>query len=730
LLILVCVLSATFAHASVFGSLRVLIHDPQHRPVPGAHVVLRKTDSAWTQTVTTGSSGAAQLSAVPMGDYEIRVAADGFAPAASTVRILSDRMQEVHLQLELARLEQSVEVSATPLQVDPTSSTPQTTIDHKQIARAPGADRTNSLSFITDYVPGAYVVHDQLHVRGGHQVTWAIDGVPVPNTNIASNVGPQFDPKDVDYLEAQRGSFMADYGDRTYGVFNVAPRSGFERERMAELIASFGSQDQTDNQLSFGDHTNRFAYYASVNFNRTNYGLEDPTFENLHNQSIGGGGFTSLTYNAHNGDQLRFVGSLRGDYFQIPNDPAAQAAGVRDREREQDAFASFTYLHPVNSSLVLTVTPFFHFNRAAFEGGPADVPIATDNRASTYAGGQVSLAYLHGRHNAKAGVYAFGQHDHTLFGVIANDGSGNALQQQIGLNGDLEALFVEDQFRVAPWLTFNGGLRLTRFAGELTETAASPRLGLAVSLPRLNWVFRGSYSRFYQAPPLSTISGPLLQFAAAQGFAFLPLRGERDSQLDIGVAIPLQAWSLDLDYFHTRARNFFDHDVLENANIFFPLTIDRARIRGFEASVRSPRVFHLATFHLVYSHQKVEGAGAVSGGLTDFTPPDVGYFFLDHDQRDTLSTGAESDLPWKAWVAINLSYGSGFLDGDGPRHLPPYHTVDLSLGKSFGKKWSARITATNIGNARYFIDLSNTFGGSHVSDPRMVTLQIRYRFRY
>ena len=49
----------------------------------------------------------------------------------------------------------------------------------------------------------------------------AIDGVPVPNTNIATNVGPQFDPKDIDYMEVQRGSFSADAGDRTYGVFNV-----------------------------------------------------------------------------------------------------------------------------------------------------------------------------------------------------------------------------------------------------------------------------------------------------------------------------------------------------------------------------------------------------------------------------------------------------------------------------------------------------------------------------
>ena len=75
------------------------------------------------------------------------------------------------------------------------------------------------------------MVHDMLHIRGGHQYSWLIDGVPVPNTNIASNVGPQIDPKDIDYVEVQRGSYDAEYGDRTYGIFNVVPRTGFERDR-------------------------------------------------------------------------------------------------------------------------------------------------------------------------------------------------------------------------------------------------------------------------------------------------------------------------------------------------------------------------------------------------------------------------------------------------------------------------------------------------------------------
>ena len=32
-----------------------------------------------------------------------------------------------------------------------------------------------------------------------------------------------------------------------------------------------------------------------------------------------------------------------------------------------------------------------------------------------------------------------------------------------------------------------------------------------------------------------------------------------------------------MDYFLTGARNFFDHDVIGNSNIFFPLTIDHCK---------------------------------------------------------------------------------------------------------------------------------------------------------
>lgn len=740
-IILPALLAALPVFASVFGTVKAIVHDPQHRPVQGAQVEVRSRTSDFKVSAVTNEDGIATVLNVPVGEYDVKVNTPGFAISEQSITVSSGNVQEPHFALSLAKHEETVEVSGAPETVNPDSPTTQTLVSRNDIVQTPGADRTNSMSMITDFVPGAAMVHDQLHVRGGHQVTWAIDGVNVPNTNIATNVGPQFDPKDVDYMEVQRGGLSSESGDRTYGVFNVVTRSGFERSRQGELVTSYGSNNTTDNQLSFGDHSDRSAYYFSVNGNRTDHGLETPTADNLHNQADGGGAFTSLIFNITPTDQLRFVGSARTDFFQVPNDPSQQLAGVRDREREQDVFGSFSWVRTIGSGVVFTLSPSYHFNRAAYEGlGDADDRVVTtDNRASSYIGGQASLSVIKGRHNAKAGVYGFYQHDNTLIALAGNNVDDstdpptltpvNVPATRSIAGAQLTAAWVEDQYKATSWLSLTGGVRLTHFSGLLTENAASPRLGVAVQIPHLQWVLRAAYSRYYQAPPLDTVSSDIFT-AVDPASGFLPLHGERDEQHEFGLTIPVRGWTLDFAQFRTGAHNYFDHDALGNSSLFIPLTIQAARIVGYEATVRSPKLFKRIDLHVAYSHQTVEGSGAVTGGLTDFSPPAEGFFYLDHDQRQTLSTGFTSTLPQKFWLSGNVYAGSGFLNGDGPGHLPAYATVDLALGRSFGENWSAKITATNLADKRYFIDLTNSFGGSHVSDPRMVAVQVRYRFHY
>jgi outer membrane cobalamin receptor len=760
---------ASTALTVVFGTVRGIVHDQQHRPVPNIQATLKAKNSAFTMTTQSDANGEFHFDAVPLGEYQVTVADPAFATQVQDVTVLSGSAPVLHFELHVAAQNQSVTVTAadsSPTQAE--SVTPTTLVDRQDIAATPGASRTNSLAMITNYVPGSYVTHDQLHVRGGHQVSWLIDGVTIPNTNIASNLGPQIDPNDIDTLEAQRGSYTADFGDRTYGVFNVAPRTGFERNNEAELVASFGNFYQTNDQLNFGGHTNRFAYYASLNGNRTDLGLQTPTSKIIHDAANGFGGFTSLIYNATSRDQFRIVAQLRRDYYQVPFDPndSNNEPGItppnylKDADRESDAYATFSWVHTFNPGVVATLSPFYHYNSVNYESALFDSPGGTtQNRSSKYEGGQANITWVKARNNLRAGIYAFAVQADDLFQFTCNavptptipptipppDAPCATLQPTTGSpDGNLVAVYAEDQLKATSWLTINAGLRQTHFdGGKVTtvngpesteENATSPRVGVSVTVPKLNWVFRAFYGQFYQAPPLQTISGPLLEFASKQNLGFVPLHGERDEEHQFGVTIPFHGWTIDADNFLTRAKNFFDHNNFQNSDLFFPITIQGARINGWELTLRSPRIKNRAQIYLTYSNQLALGFGDINGGLTDFSFGD-GFGLLDHDQRNTLHIGGETTLPWHAYASADVYYGSGFTNGDPNAqfpgtHLPQHTTFDLAVGKNFGEKFSVNVQGLNVANRRVLLDNSFTFGGTHFINPREIFVQVRYRFHF
>lgn len=744
-------LFAVPAQAEIFGTVRGIVHDPQHRPVQGAAVVLKARNSDWSQQQTTDGNGEFQFGAVPLGEYTVTVTLANFQPAEQSLVVTSGSSPVLHFPLALAGVTSTTVVSGEPVTAAADSVSTTTLLSRLDVQETPGASRTNSLAIITDYIPGAYITHDQLHIRGGHQTSWLIDGVPVPNTNIASNLGPQIDPKDIEYMEVNRGSYGAEFGDRTYGVFNIVPRTGFERNNEGELVISGGSFYQTNAQLSFGSHTERFAYYASVNGNRSDLGLQTPAPEVVHDAANGYGGFASLIFNVNPSNQLRVVTSLRSDYYQIPYDanpndienaPIAEnnfvaqypSRGLRDGQHEGDAVVDFSWVHTFNSKSLLTVSPFYHYNSANFDSSPNDFPIAsTDHRTSTYAGGQVAFNANFARNELQTGLYGFYQHDNEFFGAIFNDGSNPPFADPEHPSGSVLAYYLDDKFKPIPWLTLSAGMRPTHFSGEFSENAISPRFGAAVNIPRLNWTFRAFYGHYYQAPPLITVSGPVLRFCQANNCGFIDLHGERDEEHQFGVNIPYHGWDLDIDNFRTNVRNFFDHSCI-GSGACFPITISQAVIRGWELTLRSPRIGNRGQIHLAYSNQIAEGALPITGGLTNFSPPTL-LFPLDHDQRNTLNLGGEVTLPRRSFASTNVYYGSGFSNAfpGAPypgNHLPQHTTFDLSVGKDFGERFSASLHALNVANRRVDLDNSQTFGGFHWNNPREIFVELRYRFHY
>ena len=471
--------------------------------------------------------------------------------------------------------------------------------------------------------------------------------------------------------------------------------------------------------------------YASGSGNRSDLGLGTPTADVLHDREFGGAGFGSLIFNPNPANQLRLVASARHDVYQIPNTPEDQAAHVDDVERESDAFVNLSWVRTIGARTLLTVSPFYHGNTATFDGDPRRFPVSTsDARTSRYGGAQATIASTVGAHTFSAGFYGFHQQDREQFGLVFNDASASDLSATERPSGNLAALFLQDNIRAASWLTLSAGVRYTHFAGGVTEDATSPRVGAAIQIPGLDVVVRGFYGRFYQAPPLITASGPLLAFVTDQSLGFMPLRGERDTESQIGLTLPVRGWTVDGDRFHTRATNFFDHNPLGNSNIFFPVTIDGAVIDGWELTLRSPRIWRDLHVHGAYSHQTAQGQGGVSGGLTDFQPAADDTFLLDHDQRHTLSAGFAATFSHGAFGAADLYYGSGFVDDGGPAHLPGHTTVNVSLGASLGRDLSASLSMLNLFDQHVLTDNSLTFGGTHFNSPREVYLTLRYRFHY
>src|ERR1700739_2331807 len=112
-LVLLCMVSLWLSfvlHATIFGKIQGIVHDPQHRPVAGAAVKLQATTSDWSQTAQTNDNGEFSVPAVPVGDYKIPIAQPQFRTLEQSVTVGSNSSPLLHFQLSLATLSETVVV--------------------------------------------------------------------------------------------------------------------------------------------------------------------------------------------------------------------------------------------------------------------------------------------------------------------------------------------------------------------------------------------------------------------------------------------------------------------------------------------------------------------------------------------------------------------------------------------------------------------------------------------
>ena len=179
------------------------------------------------------------------------------------------------------------------------------------------------------------------------------------------------------------------------------------------------------------------------------------------------------------------------------------------------------------------------------------------------------------------------------------------------INGGVEEFFAEDTYKAATWLTLMGGFRQSNFPrwviGECFVSAGGRHRSYPQTQSGLPRVLRP----LLQPPPLTTISGPALQYATGNNTGFVPLQGERDEEHQFGVQIPWRGWLLDADTFETRANNFLDHSNIGESSIFVPVTVQGALIQGLGAypTFTLPMAFRAISSGVFQSNCAADWAG-------------------------------------------------------------------------------------------------------------------------
>jgi len=139
MVIALCTYLPRLAHAdSSTANLSVSVSDFSGAVIPGAHLVLRNSDTNQEQQLESGKAGSAQFSFLKPGHYSLTVSKDTFADVVVD-RILLNVGDDKRLQLALkvGSAAQIVNVDASGLSINTTDAAVSTVVDRKFVENIP-----------------------------------------------------------------------------------------------------------------------------------------------------------------------------------------------------------------------------------------------------------------------------------------------------------------------------------------------------------------------------------------------------------------------------------------------------------------------------------------------------------------------------------------------------------------------------------------------------------------
>ncbi|MGA8104332.1 MAG: carboxypeptidase-like regulatory domain-containing protein, partial [Candidatus Acidiferrales bacterium] len=158
-LLMVCLLAAATAWASISGSISGIVTDPKGSSVPGASVTAVNMATGARSTLKTDGAGFYNFPSLAVGTYNVEIVEKGFKTYQQAGIVLdANAAIRVDVKLELGEVAEKVVVASEAVRVETQSTQMGEVIDAEKMTAVPlnGRDFTNLLSLQPGVVPFQY----------------------------------------------------------------------------------------------------------------------------------------------------------------------------------------------------------------------------------------------------------------------------------------------------------------------------------------------------------------------------------------------------------------------------------------------------------------------------------------------------------------------------------------------------------------------------------------------
>jgi outer membrane receptor for ferrienterochelin and colicins len=616
------------------------------------------------------------------------------------------------------------------------------TINEAAIGAMPGGDNQLLNQVIMQAPDVAQDSFGQFHVRGEHNgLQYRLNGIILPEG--ISVFGQSLDPRLISSLTLVTGALPAEYGLRTAGIIDLKTKSGVIDPGGAISIYG-GSHGTVEPSFNYGGNDGRLNYFVSGDFLRNDLGIESPdgSSDPLHDHTKQYHVLGYIEYILDEANRVSAVLSSSTGDFQIPNSAGLTpgltnadgtpltvngqttypSEALDENQREVNHFAILSWQHS-QGALDVQTSATARYSSLTFTPDPLGDLLFTGIAQDAYKQNvayalQSDAAYrLNDAHTLRGGIFLQSDHSKSLttsqvIGLDANGNQTSDVPVAIVDNGAktewIGSLYLQDEWKVIPSLTFNYGLRFDKFTAYTAAHQVSPRFNAVWQALDDTTVHIG-YSRYLSPPPFELVgTETVAKFAnttAAPVVAMAdPPLPEQANYYDVGVQQKFTPqFTVGLDTYYKQSHNLIDEGQFGAPIILTPFNYTYGKQYGAEITANYTREGFNAYLNLAY--QSAKGKNFASAQF-NFSPDDLAYvtshyIHLDHEQQFTASGGV-------SYLWNHTTFSANFLEGSGLRssltlpdgsvipngdHLPYYTQVNLGVNHIFHFTESSTLTA-------------------------------------